>query len=98
MKKKPSLTKPFSEKDLLELEETTIANIIEKVTAGGVPSAREQAILATAARKKADAEESAANFVQNWNELADALPIDRRTLQNFRNEHAELIQQKEKEL
>jgi hypothetical protein len=68
--------------------------IRKKALAGKTLTSREEARLSA----DAGAEESPAMFVQNWNELADAIPIDRRTLQNFRNDHADLIAQKEKDL
>jgi hypothetical protein len=69
-------------------------SIRKKALAGKTLTAREEARLAADAGEQ----ESPAMFVQNWNELADAIPIDRRTLQNFRNDHADLIAENKKDL
>jgi hypothetical protein len=79
--------------DLVALK-TSKQNIRRKALGGKTLTAREEARLSA----DAGAEESPAMFVQNWNELADAIPIDRRTLQNFRDDHADLIAQNKAKL
>jgi hypothetical protein len=73
-------------------------NIRKKALAGKTLTTREVAMLAESIEPDEAAAAAGVMFVQNWNELADAIPIDRRTLQNFRNDHEDLIQQNEKDL
>lgn len=68
-------------------------SIRKKALAGGTLTGAQRARLSGSVEV-----DDAVTFVQNWNELADAIPIDRRTLQNFRNDHAELIEQNKKQL
>lgn len=90
----------FTPEDLQLLHTKQVANIIRKLTEGKTLTAREQKILdQEQSRGAATADDpDAPAFAQNWDELADAIPIDRRTLQNFRDIEKELIAQNKKKL
>jgi hypothetical protein len=64
-------------------------NIRKKALGGGTLTGAQRARLSS----ELDDGAAGLTFVQNWNELADAIPLDRRTLQNFRDEHADLIKE-----
>jgi hypothetical protein len=73
-------------------------NIRKKALGGKTLTTREVAMLAESVEPEEAAPEAGVMFVQNWNELADAIPIDRRTLQNFRDDHADLVAQNKAKL
>jgi hypothetical protein len=85
----------LTSEDLQRLHTKQVANIIRKLGEGKTLTAREQKILDQDAVAAAEVQTA---FVQNWNELADAIPIDRRTLQNFREHEEELIAENAKAL
>ncbi len=73
----------LSAEDFEKLESKKLANIIRKLHAGKTPTAAEQAILNKA---RAGGDTSGPRFAKNWDELADALGVSRRQLQNWRND------------
>jgi hypothetical protein len=87
--------------DLQRLHTKQVANIIRKLGEGKTITSREQKILdeeQTRGESTAAGTAATTAFVQNWDELADAIPIDRRTLQNFRDHEAALIEANKKDL
>jgi hypothetical protein len=73
----------LTDEDFQKLEAKKLANIIRKLHAGKTPTAAEQAILDKA---RAGGDTSGPRFAANWDELADALGVSRRQLQNWRND------------
>lgn len=73
----------LSAEDFEKLESKKLANIIRKLHSGKTPTAAEQAILDKA---RAGGDTSGPRFAKNWDELAEALGVSRRQLQNWRND------------
>lgn len=91
----------LTSEDLQKIHTKQVANIIRKLGEGKTITAREQKILdeesAVGDSPTAHAL-PARNYTDSWDELADAIPIDRRTLFNFRQNYAALIKQRKKQL
>lgn len=83
--------------DLQRLETKQVANIIRKISAGKTPTARESEILARSGADK-DAKPDITGFVQNLDDLADAIGIDRRTITNARTKFSKEFKARKKEL
>jgi hypothetical protein len=80
--------------DHARLEAKQLANIIRKLNSGKTLTAREEAILARSrSGGRSDEVQSVgqaplqSGFAKSWDELADAVSVDRRTLQNVRDRH-----------
>ena len=81
--------------DLQKLQTKQLANVIRKLGDGKTLTGREQALLSAGSVEEAA---PVATFVQSWEALATAIPINSKTLENFRKDHAELIEQNKKSL
>jgi hypothetical protein len=85
--------------DLAKLETKKLANIIRKLNSGKTLTGREEEILSRARSDESTPSTGAvAVYAHTWEELADAIPIDRRTLTNFRDKFAKLIKERKKAL
>jgi len=92
--------------DLQKIHTKQVANIIRKLGDGKTLTAREQTILdeesvaaspaRTAAAPIGDSPTAAQNYAKSWDELANAIPIDERTLFNFRQTHGAVVNQRKK--
>lgn len=80
----------LTREDLEKVESKNIANILRRQAEGKTLTGPERKALS--AYVAGDAVITAAGaFVSKWDELADALSVDRRTLTNFRERHAKRI-------
>ncbi len=81
------------------LSQKTTENIVNKIAAGGIPSAREMQLLRSAVAEAPEPpkavwpkpKKGAENFAPSWDALAAALSIEERTLFDFRKRHAPRI-------
>jgi hypothetical protein len=75
----------FTPEDLEKLQTKQLANCIRKLNAGKTLTAREQQMLDDAKASPVGSSESDLNFVRNWDDLAQALNVSRKSVQNWRN-------------
>ncbi len=88
MKKEPPPKAAITVEQAAELEVATLKNIVEKIGAGGIPTARELDILKAATQPDKEEDSEPIRHVKSWDELAAALSVEKQTLYNFRKAHA----------
>lgn len=83
----------FTPEDLEKLQTRQLANVVRKLNDGKTISAREQQMLDDARavdNRQSDASaartsDTGLNFVRNWDDLAQALEVSRKSVQNWRS-------------